>query len=158
MKRAHAVKQRKPMFIALLSTVLAAAGVSFVATSAQGAATGCQVVYDVTNQWPGGFGANVSVTNLGAPVTSWQLSWTFADGQTVTQMWSGTYTQSGTQVTVANVSWNGSLATGGSTSFGFNGTYTATNPVPTTFVLNGTTCTGGVTTTPPTTCLLYTSP
>ena len=29
------------------------------------AATGCRVDYSVTNQWPGGFGANVSITNLG---------------------------------------------------------------------------------------------
>jgi hypothetical protein len=86
--------------------------------------------HNITNTWPGGFGTNVSVTNLGTPITSWQLSWSFATGQSITQLWSGTYTQSGTQVSVANASYNGSLATGGSTS--------------------GTTCTGTVTTTPPT--------
>jgi hypothetical protein len=93
----------------------------------------------------------VSVTNLGAPVTSWQLSWAFAGGQTITQLWSGTYTQSGAQVTVANASYNGSLATGASTSFGFNGAYSSANPVPASFTLNGTTCTGTVVTTTPTT-------
>ncbi|MFI0898203.1 family 43 glycosylhydrolase [Streptomyces sp. NPDC020983] len=146
-------KRRRPHFrtwlIGVVCTALAAVGISFVATSAQ-AASGCQVDYSITNTWPGGFGANVSVTNLGTPITSWQLSWAFATGQSITQLWSGTYTQSGTQVSVTNASYNGSLATGGSTSFGFNGTYTATNPIPTTFTLNGTTCTGTVTTTPPT--------
>ncbi|MBN6542903.1 cellulose binding domain-containing protein, partial [Streptomyces bryophytorum] len=102
---------------------MAAAGLSFVATSAQ-AASGCEVDYSITNTWPGGFGANVSVTNLGAPVTSWQLAWSFASGQTITQLWSGSYTQSGTQVSVSNASYNGTLATGASTSFGFNGAYT----------------------------------
>ncbi|WP_333768937.1 non-reducing end alpha-L-arabinofuranosidase family hydrolase [Streptomyces sp. IBSBF 2435] len=149
MTRTHMVKRRQPLLIALLSTVLAFAGISFVVTSAQ-AASGCQVDYSITNTWPGGFGANVSVTNLGAPVTGWQLSWAFATGQSITQLWSGTYTQSGTQVSVTNASYNGSLATGGSTSFGFNGAYTGSNPVPAGFTLNGTPCTGTVTTTPPT--------
>jgi hypothetical protein len=145
-KRKHTFRRHRSLLIALLSTVLAAAGISFVATSAQ-AASGCRVDYSVTNEWPGGFGTNVSVTNLGEPVTSWQLSWAFAGGQTITQLWSGSYTQTGSQVTVTNASYNGSLATGASTSFGFNGTYTAANPAPTTFTLNGTTCTGAVTTT-----------
>ncbi|NUR03562.1 MAG: arabinofuranosidase, partial [Streptomyces sp.] len=124
---------------------MAAVGISFVATTAQ-AATGCKVDYSITSQWSGGFGASVSVTNLGDPVTSWQVGWTFASGQTVTQLWNGSYTQSGTQVTVTNASYNGSLATGASTSFGFNGAYTTSNPVPSTFTLNGAVCTGSTTT------------
>ncbi|NJP48413.1 non-reducing end alpha-L-arabinofuranosidase family hydrolase [Actinacidiphila epipremni] len=137
---------------------MAAVGITFVATSAAQAAAGCQVDYSVTNEWPGGFGANVSVTNLGGPVTSWQLSWAFTAGQTVTQLWGGSYTQTGTQVAVTNAAWNGTLATGASTSIGFNGAYTTTNPIPTTFTLNGTTCTGTVTTTPPTTTPPTTTP
>jgi len=46
-------------------------------------------------------------------------------------------TQSGTAVTAVNVSYNGSLATGGSASFGFNGGWTSSNPVPGSFTLNG---------------------
>jgi hypothetical protein len=139
------------LLVAIFSTVLAAAGVSFVATTSAQAASGCRVAYSVTNEWPGGFGASVSVTNLGEPVSGWQLSWSFASGQTVTQLWGGSYSQTGTQVTVTNASWNGSLATGASTDIGFNGAYSATNPVPTAFTLNGTACTGAVTSTPPTT-------
>ena len=115
------------------------------------AAAGCNVTYAVTSQWGGGFGAAVSVTNLGDPVSSWRLTWTFAAGQTVTQAWNGTATQSGGQVTVTNVAYNGSLATGGSASFGFNGAWTASNPAPTDFVLNGTPCNGPGPTTIPTT-------
>lgn len=32
------------------------------------AAPGCRVTYTVTSQWPGGFGANVTIGNLGDPV------------------------------------------------------------------------------------------
>ncbi|GLX10924.1 cellulose binding domain-containing protein [Microbispora sp. NBRC 16548] len=30
--------------------------------------TECRVTYTVTSQWPGGFGANVTIGNLGDPV------------------------------------------------------------------------------------------
>jgi hypothetical protein len=38
------------------------------------------------------------------------------------------------------MSWNGVLAPGASTSIGFNGSYTGSNPTPTAFTLNGATC------------------
>ena len=115
---------------------------------ASAAAAGCRVDYAVSSEWPGGFGANVSLTNLGDATTSWRLTWSFAAGQTITQLWNGSYTQSGAQVTTTNAAWNGSVPTGGSVSFGFNGTRNATNPAPTDFALNGTACTGGVTGSP----------
>lgn len=128
----------------LLAAALALGGTA-VATSAS-AATGCRVDYTVTNQWGGGFGADVKITNLGDALSSWTLTWSFGAGQTVTQAWNTTATQSGAVVTARNVSYNGSVATGASTSFGFNGSWTSSNPVPTSFALNGVTCTGGTTT------------
>ncbi|MBE3016201.1 cellulose binding domain-containing protein, partial [Microbispora sp. NEAU-D428] len=109
------------------------------------AAAGCRVAYTVTNQWQGGFGANVDVVNLGDPVDGWRLTWSFPAGQTISQLWNGSYTQSGAQVTVTNASYNGAIPTGGSASFGFNGSWTSSNPVPASFALNGTTCSGTVT-------------
>jgi non-reducing end alpha-L-arabinofuranosidase len=114
------------------------------------AATGCQVDYAISASWPGGFNVNANLKNLGDAINGWRLSWTFASGQTITQLWNGTYTQSGGQVTVTNASYNASIATGASASFGFNGSWTGSNPVPTSFALNGTACTGVVTTTPTT--------
>jgi hypothetical protein len=114
---------------------------------ASAAAAGCQVTYTVTNQWSGGFGANVNVTNLGDPINGWKLTWSFPAGQTITQLWNGSYTQSGAQVTVANVDYNGTIS---STGFGFNGSWNGSNPVPSSFALNGVTCTGDVSTPTPT--------
>ncbi|WP_426512107.1 cellulase family glycosylhydrolase [Dactylosporangium sp. McL0621] len=115
------------------------------------AAAGCRVTY-TTNQWPGGFTANVGITNLGDPISSWTLGWTFADaGQKVGQGWSATYSQSGSAVTAKSLDYNGSLASGASTSIGFNGTWTGSNPNPASFTLNGVTCTGSVSTPTPTT-------
>lgn len=123
---------------------LAGTAVVMTATSAQ-AATGCAVSYAVTSQWPGGFTANVTLANLGDPVTGWRLTWSFSAGQQVAQAWNATVSQSGSAVAATNVSWNGNLGTGASTSFGFNGSWNnSSNPVPASFALGGTTCTGGV--------------
>ncbi|MFI6163833.1 non-reducing end alpha-L-arabinofuranosidase family hydrolase [Micromonospora haikouensis] len=130
--------------------LLASATVA-VALPANAAAAGCSVNYAVSSQWGEGFGANVSITNLGDPVSSWTLTWSYGAGQTVTQAWNATVTQSGAAVTAKNVSYNGSIATNASVSFGFNGSWSGSNPVPTSFALNGVACNGGTTpTTPPT--------
>ncbi|WP_328383267.1 non-reducing end alpha-L-arabinofuranosidase family hydrolase [Micromonospora zamorensis] len=145
---------------------LVSAGVALLVSStvvaalpAGAAAAGCSVTYAVSSQWQGGFGANVSVTNLGDPLTSWALTWSYSAGQTVTQAWNTSLTQSGSAVTAANVSYNGAVATNGTVSFGFNGSWTGSNPAPTSFALNGVTCTGDTTpTTPPPTTPPPTTP
>lgn len=133
-------RSRVAIVVAAGATV-AATGTVISAPAAQ-AATGCRVDYAISSQWQGGFGANVTVTNLGDPLSGWRLVWSFGAGQAVTQLWNGSYTESGVQVTVTNASWNGSIGTGGTASFGFNGTWTSANPAPSSFALNGLTCTG----------------
>ncbi|GAA1857990.1 endo-1,4-beta-xylanase [Actinomadura bangladeshensis] len=104
----------------------------------------CSVEYTVTSQWPGGFTANVEVTNLGTAVNGWTLTWSFGAGQRVTQAWNSSITQNGADVTARNVDWNGVLAADGSTNFGFNASWNDNaNPAPTSFALNGTACTHG---------------
>ncbi len=137
---------RGGLAVAMVATAAVAAAVGTAPASA--AAAGCRVSYTISSQWQGGFGANVTVTNLGDPVDGWTLRWSFASGQAVTQAWNATVTQSGAAVTAVSVSHNASLATGATTSFGFNGSWTGANPVPTSFTLNNTACTGGVGPTP----------
>ena len=108
-----------------------------------GSGFACHVTYTVSSQWPGGFGAAITINNTGTTaITSWALTWTFANGQTVTQLWNGNATQSGASVSVTNESYNGSIAPGGSYSgMGFNGTWNSTiNAVPTSFAVNGVAC------------------
>jgi hypothetical protein len=130
------------------AAVLAAGGSLAVTLSpASAAAAGCKVAYKVTSQWQGGFQGDVSLTNLGDSLGSWTLGFDFPDpGQKETQAWNATLSQSGSHVTATNATWNGALATNASTSFGFLGTFTGSNPVPTSFTLNGVTCTGSVVT------------
>ncbi|HEY0753245.1 MAG TPA: glycoside hydrolase family 6 protein [Ktedonobacteraceae bacterium] len=118
------------------------------------AAPYCQVTYTVTNQWSGGFGATVAIQNSGTTAWSnWTLTWTFpASGQAISSGWNGTFSQSGLNVSVASLSYNGSIAAGASVSSapGFNGAWTTSNPVPTSFAINGNACNGTTTGTTPT--------
>ncbi|MHA4949496.1 cellulose binding domain-containing protein [Micromonospora sp. SD19] len=144
--------RRRVTHTALVSTgaVLLASAAVAVAVPAGAAAAGCSVNYSVSSQWQGGFGANVTITNLGDALTSWTLTWRYDAGQTVTQAWNATVTQSGAAVTAKNVDYNGALPTNGTVSFGFNGSWTGSNPDPSTFAVNGVACTGATTpTTPP---------
>jgi lysophospholipase L1-like esterase len=140
----------RKVVVVLTAAALVPLGLAAVSTPAS-AAAGCRVVYTVTSQWQGGFGASVAVTNVGDPLNGWTLGWSFPSGQTITQLWNGVASQSGAAVTVRDAGYNAALATGASTSFGFNGSWTGANAVPAGFTLNGTACTGGVTTPNPTT-------
>ncbi|MET7424243.1 cellulose binding domain-containing protein [Dactylosporangium sp. NPDC005555] len=131
------------LLVGTLTAGLAATG-AVVATTASAAAAGCRVTYTISSQWQGGFGASVAVTNLGDAINGWTLTWSFANGQTVTQAWGATVTQNGAAVSAVNAGYNGAVGTGASASFGFNGAWTGTNTVPTAFRLNNVLCTGTV--------------
>jgi endoglucanase len=140
----------RTMGVAAAVGALVAGGLILAPMMSASASAGCRVTY-TTNQWSGGFTANIGITNLGDPLTSWTLGWTFPDaGQRVGQGWSATYNQSGSAVTARSMDYNGALASGGSASIGFNGTWSGANPTPSSFTLNGVTCTGSVSTPSPT--------
>ena len=104
--------------------------------------TGNYVVTCSMNDW--GSGATVNVTiknNTSTAVNGWTLAWTFSGNQTITNLWSGSYTQSGTSVSVKDAGYNANIpANGGTTNFGFNINYSGTNAIPASFTLNGTAC------------------
>jgi glucose/arabinose dehydrogenase len=101
--------------------------------------TSCAATYRVVNPWPGAFQGEILVRNSGTtPITGWTVTFTFPSGQTITQMWGGTYTQTGANVTVRNVSWTGNLGPNATAAVGFIANVGSTNTAPTTL-----TCTVG---------------
>jgi mannan endo-1,4-beta-mannosidase len=119
-------------------------GTATATTSAGGGTGTCKVTYSAPD-WGGGngFTAGVTIANTGtSTVNGWTLAFTYTAGQRVTMPgWGATFTQSSSgAVTATNLSWNGTLAPNASTSVGFNGTFTGSNPAPTSFTLNGSTC------------------
>jgi cellulose 1,4-beta-cellobiosidase len=135
-------RRRLVATVGACATVVAAA-VVLPAASAW-AAPGCSVTYAKAWEGGNGFGANITITNIGDPISGWSLVFNLPSGQTVQNGWPVSFTQSGTQVTVAsNADWNRNLATGASLTAGFNGSFTGTWSAPTSFSLNGTVCNGG---------------
>jgi endo-1,4-beta-xylanase len=90
---------------------------------------GCTASYAIINSWQGGFQAEVRVTAGSAAISSWTVTWTFTNGQTITQFWNATISGS-PGVTARNVSYNGTVGAGATTTFGFIGTWNGSNPAP----------------------------
>ena len=106
-------------------------GVTATTSSSSGGSGGCTATLSVTNQWNNGFTANVTVNNTGtAPTHGWKVSWSWAGNEQITNVWNGVLVSSGPPVTVTNASYNGSIAPGGNTSFGFQGTNLGFDPLP----------------------------
>jgi predicted carbohydrate-binding protein with CBM5 and CBM33 domain len=99
---------------------------------------GCIAMYSIKSTWNGGFQAEVMIHAEEAAINHWSVSWTWPGTQGVTSLWNGSYTTSGSLVTVTNSAFNGSVAVGGYTTFGFLGTGT---PPPT---VNNLACTTAV--------------
>ncbi|HEX3752198.1 MAG TPA: cellulose binding domain-containing protein [Streptosporangiaceae bacterium] len=111
-------------------------------------------IASATNGAPGGYpslykgchwGACTTGSGLPVPVSSLTTgavttSWAFPGDQKITDLWNGTVSQSGAQVSVTSQSYNGSVAPGGSVTAGFTGTYAGSDASPAAFTLNGTAC------------------
>ncbi|HEY3752974.1 MAG TPA: protein kinase [Pseudonocardiaceae bacterium] len=90
---------------------------------------GCVADYTLVNSWPGGYQAEVTVTNAGGvALDGWAVTLDLPNGQTITDLWNGRLSQQGTSATVASETYNGSMSQDGSTTFGFNGGLTGTTP------------------------------
>ena len=88
----------------------------------------CSATYSIGSSWQGGFQGQVTVTAGSAGLAGWQVNWTFGGGQTINQVWGGSSTIAGSSVTVRNEAWNGTLAAGAKTQFGFVASGSATTP------------------------------
>jgi len=79
----------------------------------------CAATYRMTNSWGTGYQSEVTVQAGAAPVTGWTVRMTLAGGQSITNLWNGVNTGTSGAISVRNAAYNGSLPTGGSTTFGF---------------------------------------
>lgn len=105
-----------------------------------GGKAACQVTY-TSYRWSAGFTTLVYLKNTGTTAVSpWELKWSFADNQQITDRWQAEITQNGHQVSAKPVSWNGSLAPGASVYFGFNGTSSGQVADPVALSMNGGLC------------------
>jgi len=111
-----------------------------VSSSGGGGSGACTVTYSTTSQWTGGFTASVTIAAGSSAINGWTLDFTFPGNQQITDAWNGVESQSGENVTISNESYNAAIPAEGSTSLGFQGTWSTSDAVPTSFTVNGTTC------------------
>ena len=79
----------------------------------------CAAAISVSNSWPNGYQATITVTNTGtSAIGGWSVGLTLPDGQTMRSFWNATVEQSGQSVTARGVTYNLSLGASGSTSWG----------------------------------------
>ncbi|SCG43173.1 endo-1,4-beta-xylanase [Micromonospora coxensis] len=83
------------------------------------------------DSWTGGFVANVTVTAGSSPLNGWTVGLTLPGGTAITNTWSAQPSATSGAVTFRNVSYNGSVAAGTSTTFGFQGTGVGPSATPT---------------------------
>ena len=62
----------------------------------------CNATYRTVNSWNGGFQGEVTVTAGSSAINGWTVRWTLSSGQTITQVWNGTLSASGSAVSVSN--------------------------------------------------------
>lgn len=136
--------QRRSALAAASAAVIAAGTAAFAMTAASADEAGCEVDYQVTAEWPGGFNADVVVTNLGDTLDGWDLEWDFDGGQRVQTAWNAHVEQSGAHVTATGTAYNRRLQAGSTVGFGFTGTFDRSNAAPVDFTLGGVDCTGWV--------------
>ena len=78
-----------------------------------------------------GFVATVKVTAGSSPVNGWTVSMTLSSGATITNAWNTNRSGNSGAVRFTNVGFNGSIAAGQSTEFGYQATGTGAGMTPT---------------------------
>ena len=89
--------------------------------------------------WPGGFWAELMITNNGPAVNGWTAHWTFDNDERLGSIWNAVMTQQTSDVTATPMPWNRSIPTGGSAAFGWTA-FASTTETPTDITINGTPC------------------
>ena len=76
-----------------------------------------ETAVSVTSDWGSGYCANIDITNNGASNSEWTV--TVPIEGNVSSLWNATWVQEGELLTVEGVSWNRTLAPGGSVQVGY---------------------------------------
>lgn len=120
------------------AAILAAAVVATpVPAYAAGPAVSCR--YEFT-AWPGGFTADLSITNHGPDIVGWTARWTFDVPTSNISAWQTVLTVTDAREAIAtNAVYNARIASGQTLRFGWNATAASTS-APTDITVNGAAC------------------
>jgi len=107
-------------------------------TTGSGADSGVAATYAVSSQWDGGFVADYTIDNSGSSaLNDWQLQFSLPAGESITNVWNATLTQTGGHYVLTPDSYDSTIAPDGSVSVGFQATDTGTYSPPTQVTVDG---------------------
>jgi hypothetical protein len=138
-------RHRLRLVLAAAALVAGSAGLAAIVNPAE-AAGSLTATLSYDSDWGTGYQAKYTVLNgTSATVTSWKVEFDLPSGSTLGSYWDALVSQSGTHVTASNREYNGTLAAGASTSFGF---LVSGSGKPSNCKINGAACGGGGGSTP----------
>ncbi|MFG2586741.1 endo-1,4-beta-xylanase [Streptomyces sp. NPDC048438] len=120
---------KKPAYDAVLAALGGSGGGGDDGGEDGGGTGACTATYTQTSTWNGGYNGQVTVKAGGSGITAWTVPVTVPSPQKVSAVWNGNATTSGDVMTV-KPAWNGTLAAGTSTSFGFTVTTNGNTSAP----------------------------
>jgi chitinase len=133
----HALARR--LLLGASTLALGLAGV--IAVQPTASAAGETATFVKVSDWGSGWEGKYTIRNGGtATINSWRVEFDLPAGTTITTHWDAQRTSTGTHHVFTNASWNGTLAPGATTSFGFNGAGAGT---PANCRINNIDCGGG---------------
>lgn len=105
-------RRRTAAILAAVTAALSASALTVAAAQNASAAAGCDVEYDIVNDWGTGFQANVSIT-AGEALDGWTVEWDFTGAVSGISAWNVSgQSLSGRHFTASDAGWNGAIAAG----------------------------------------------
>ncbi|GIH29709.1 hypothetical protein Aph01nite_80190 [Acrocarpospora phusangensis] len=90
--------------------------------------------------WPTGFSAELSITNHGPAISSWQAGWTFRTATELAGSWQAKVSQrTPYDMSAVNMTWNGFIGSGQMRTFGWTA-FAVSTEVPDDITVNGIPC------------------
>ncbi|GGL92614.1 beta-xylanase [Streptomyces fumigatiscleroticus] len=123
---------KKPAYDAVITALGGTPGDGGGGDGGNGSTATCTATYTRTADWDSGYNGQVTIKAGDKAISSWSVPLTFASPQTVSTTWNGTpsWDSTNTVMTVRPAGWNGQLAAGASTSFGFTVTKNGSSTAP----------------------------
>jgi hypothetical protein len=142
----HRSRLRLTIYLSAAALAVGGGAVAAVAatTPSPKAAGALTATFSQDSDWGSGYQAKYTIKNTGtAAVTGWQLTFALPSSAKLGSFWDAAITTSGATSTAKDRGYNGTLAAGASTSFGF---IVAGSGAPVSCTINGASCAGGATT------------
>jgi len=107
-----------------ISSISSVGSSAFSSASSSTTTNGLGCAVTVSNNWGTGYQLDVTVSNSGsATVNGWNVTLSFRENPQRTGGWNAVFGGSGNLVTATNLSWNGTLASNQSATFGIQGNH-----------------------------------